>query len=131
MSYCYFTTEWIVRPVTSETLRQVLHSAGRMRCLLYQQGSRRNEDGLFVVPFVVRAPSPEALDDFVRMAGGLMGLIDWDPAPAAAFEGAPFMGSRIGGFVEASLVYGRANHVRLRQLGDPTDTDSSPAPTVS
>ena len=131
MAYCYFSTEWTVRPVTAETLRQVLHTAGRLRCLIYQQGSRRNADGLFVVPFVVRVPTERALHDFVELAAEQMGLTGWVPAPASAFEGAPFMGSRIGGFVGASAVYGKANAARLRKLGDSSDSGGSPAPSVS
>ena len=122
MSKLYFTTEWVVRPVTPDTLRHVLHVAGRLNCLLYQHGSSRNDAGFFVVPFVIRVPSRTALDQFIHEAGARMGLTEWTPATAEDFHGAPFMGSRIGGFVEASAVYGRANTL-LRQRED----DDQPA----
>ncbi len=115
----YFKTDWEVRPVDSADLDHLVRVIGKLNCLLYTQGSHRTAEGLFAVWFVLRVPAQGVLAQFVADAGERLGLTDWQPTNAREFSGAPFVGSRIGGFVEAAQIYGKANATLRRRGGTP------------
>lgn len=110
-AYLYFAADWEVSQVTNFDVTHLIRTVGKSGFLLYTQGSRRAEDGLFKVSFALRVSSLDALSKFIAEAGGRFGLTHWQPISEAEFYGAPFLGSRIVGFVEAAQIYGRANAV--------------------
>lgn len=115
--FFYYAADWEVLPVTSADLTHLIRTAGKLGLLLFTQGSRRAEDGFFRVIFVLRAASEEVLTQFVQEAGARINLTHWTTISEERFHGAPFLGSRIVGFVEASQIYGRANAVLRAQRG--------------
>ncbi len=111
--YRYYATDWVVRPVDKTQLAEVVHAAAKCGCLLFYKDSTRREDGMYIVPFVLRAPSYSAMQTFVQAAKTAMGLDDWREIHEDEFDGAPFIGSRIVGFDTVSAIYGRANERQL------------------
>ncbi len=127
MNYQYYATEWVVHPVSTTTLHTLFCVAGRLQCLLYQQGSRRHESGYYVISFVLRVPTSDTLNQFVHEVGVTFGLTNWKQVTPEEFHGAPFIGSRIGGFVVASQIYGHANADLHRRNNPDTDENALPA----
>ncbi len=72
----WFSCEWTIRPLSGAQLRTTIEKALEHDCILWVHSIRRNPEG-FVIPFVLQAPSQDALEKFVATIGRSIGLVNW------------------------------------------------------
>src|SRR5215813_12680898 len=82
--YLYYGCNWIIRYLHDyRVIDFIVDTANALNCRLVEIKdvfTARTEGHQAILQFIIRVPSPEALNEFVLKAGQKIGLTEWHPA---------------------------------------------------
>lgn len=112
----YFMCEWIITPLESRVIWDALGESGRLGFYMFVDDVSKTEKGIWVMRFVARVPSQDALDTFIQGIGADVGWTNWFPLPEGHRKiGPSFTASAMPDFCASIRRLGRVNEQLKRQ----------------